>query len=116
MSGSPRPTACPSSAPRERCPPTRTEERRRALHALTLDRRLPSPPSLPRPLNFATRRLNVGGKLLTNQLKQIVSYRSYNVMEETHLINDVKERLCYVSLDLPTELGLTRFKGKKNTL
>ena len=35
------------------------------------------------PLNFATRRLNVGGKLLTNQLKQIVSYRSYNVMEET---------------------------------
>ena len=68
------------------------------------------------PLNFATRRLNVGGKLLTNQLKTIVSYRSYNVMEETHLINDVKERLCYVSLDFPTELALTRFKKKKNTL
>ena len=68
------------------------------------------------PLNFATKRLNVGGKMLTNHLKQIVSYRSYNVMEETHLINDVKERLCYVSLDLPTELALTRFKGKKNTL
>lgn len=68
------------------------------------------------PLNFATKRLNVGGKMLTNHLKQIISYRSYNVMEETHLINDVKERLCYVSLDLPAELALTRFKGKKNTL
>ena len=68
------------------------------------------------PVNFATRRLNVGGKLLTNQLKTIVSYRSYNVMEENYLINDVKERLCYVSLDMQNELALTRFKGKKNTL
>lgn len=48
------------------------------------------------PINYAVRRLNVGGKLLTNQLKTIVSYRSFNVMQETHVINDVKERLCYV--------------------
>jgi len=68
------------------------------------------------PLNFATKRLNVGGKLLTNHLKTIVSYRSYNVMEETHLMNDVKERLCYLSLDFDAELAITRFKGKKNTL
>ena len=31
-------------------------------------------------------------------------------------MNDVKERLCYVSLDFENELALTRFKGKKNTL
>ena len=68
------------------------------------------------PINFATRRINVGGKLLTNHLKQVVSYRSYNVMEENHLINDVKERLCYVSMDFMSELALTRFKGKKNPL
>jgi len=68
------------------------------------------------PLNFATKRLNIGGKLLTNHLKTIVSYRSYNVMEESHLMNDVKERLCYVSLDFAGELALTRFKGKKNPL
>ena len=37
-------------------------------------------------------------------------------MEETHMINDVKERLCYVSLDFANELAITRFKGKKNTL
>lgn len=30
-----------------------------------------------KPLNFATKRLNVGGKLLTNHLKQVVSYRYY---------------------------------------
>jgi len=68
------------------------------------------------PINYAIRRLNVGGKMLTNHLKTIVSYRSYNVMQETHLINDVKERLCYVSLDFLNELALTRFKGKKNLL
>uniref|UniRef100_A0A6T9PHI6 Actin-related protein 6 n=1 Tax=Haptolina ericina TaxID=156174 RepID=A0A6T9PHI6_9EUKA len=67
-------------------------------------------------LNFGIKRLNLGGKALTNHLKQIISFRSYNVMEETYLINDVKERLCYVSLDFTTELALTRFKGKKNTL
>eukprot|EP00324_Dicrateria_rotunda_P009291 CAMPEP_0206177164 /NCGR_PEP_ID=MMETSP1474-20131121/60438_1 /ASSEMBLY_ACC=CAM_ASM_001110 /TAXON_ID=97495 /ORGANISM="Imantonia sp., Strain RCC918" /LENGTH=195 /DNA_ID=CAMNT_0053588783 /DNA_START=6 /DNA_END=590 /DNA_ORIENTATION=- len=51
------------------------------------------------PLNFGTTRLNVGGKMLTNQLKQLVSFRAFNVMDETHMINDVKERLCYLSLD-----------------
>lgn len=67
-------------------------------------------------LNFGIRRLNLGGKLLTNHLKQIISYRSYNVMDETHLMNDVKQRLCHVSLDFAADLALTRFKGKKNTL
>ena len=38
------------------------------------------------------RRLNIGGKIMTNHLKQVVSYRAYNVMDETHLINDIKER------------------------
>ena len=68
------------------------------------------------PLNFAAKRLNVGGKMLTNHLKTLVSFRSYNVMEETYLMNDVKERLCYVSLDFDNELALTRWKGKKNPL
>jgi len=67
-------------------------------------------------INFAAKRLNVGGKLLTNQLKQVISFRAYNVMEETSLIQDCKESLCYISLDFANELALTRFKGKKNTL
>jgi len=72
----------------------------------------------------------------------MISYRSFNVMQETHLINDIKERLCYVTsnsfckccllfvrmhllllfffaqvaLDFSSDLASTRFKGKKNTL
>ena len=45
----------------------------------------------------AVRRLNIGGKLLTNYLKEVVSYRQYNMMEETAIINDAKEHLCYVA-------------------
>ena len=53
-----------------------------------------NPHSHPNPeqLNFGVRRLNIGGKIMTNHLKQVVSYRAYNVMDETHLINDIKER------------------------
>lgn len=45
----------------------------------------------------AIRRMNVGGKLLTNFLKEMVSYRQWNMMDEFALINAAKERLCYVS-------------------
>lgn len=50
------------------------------------------------------KRLNVGGKLLTNHLKDIISYRQYNVMEETYVINQVKEDTCYVAEDVKQEL------------
>lgn len=52
----------------------------------------------------AVQRLNVGGKLLTNHLKDIISYRQYNVMEETYVINQVKEDTCYVCPDVRREL------------
>ena len=39
----------------------------------------------------------MGGKALTNYLKEAVSYRQYNMMDDTFLVNQVKERLCYVS-------------------
>ena len=48
-------------------------------------------------VNFGVRRLNIGGKIMTNHLKQVVSYRAYNVMDETHLINDIKV-YCFPSL------------------
>lgn len=57
-----------------------------------------------KPILHAVRRVNVGGKLLTNFLKQVVSYRSFNMMDEVHLINDVKEKLCYVSMDFNRDL------------
>lgn len=45
-------------------------------------------------LNYAIRRIDLSGKALTNYLKDLVSFRSVNIMEETFIINDVKEKLC----------------------
>ncbi|KAI9910522.1 hypothetical protein PsorP6_010225 [Peronosclerospora sorghi] len=50
------------------------------------------------------RRLNVSGKLLTNYLKEIVSYRQWNVMDDTPVINELKEALCYCSLEFEKDL------------
>jgi actin-related protein 6 len=52
--------------------------------------------------------MDLGGKALTNYLKELVSYRSLNVMDETLLIDDAKEKLCFVSLDVPGDLRLAR--------
>ncbi|KPI85336.1 putative actin-like protein [Leptomonas seymouri] len=43
-------------------------------------------------------RLDIGGKLLTNRLKEFLSYFQVNVMEDTWLINYVRERCCVVAL------------------
>ena len=45
-------------------------------------------------------RIDIGGKFLTNQLKDLISYRQLNVAEETYVINQVKEDTCFVSRDL----------------
>ncbi|POM81480.1 Actin-like protein [Phytophthora palmivora] len=50
------------------------------------------------------RRINVGGKLLTNYLKEIVSYRQWNVMDDTPVINELKETLCYCSMEFESDL------------
>lgn len=44
-------------------------------------------------------RIDVGGKALTNKLKDWISYRQLNVSEETYVINECKEDLCFVSQD-----------------
>ena len=56
-------------------------------------------------------RIDVGGKLLTNHLKEIVSYRQLHVMDETFVMNQVKEDVCYVSLDFNTDMETTRKKS-----
>ena len=52
----------------------------------------------------AVQRVNVGGKLLTNYLKEVVSYRQWNMMDEFKLMDQVKEELCYVSEDFQEEM------------
>lgn len=64
----------------------------------------------------SAKRINLGGKALTNYLKELVSYRAWNVMDETYIMDDVKERLCFVSTDIERDLNIARLKGKANSL
>jgi hypothetical protein len=34
----------------------------------------------------------------------VVSYRHWNMMEATYLINNIKERVCYVPMDFTNDL------------
>ncbi|KAI9840297.1 MAG: Actin- protein 6 [Sclerophora amabilis] len=63
-----------------------------------------------RPIQSAIRRLDIGGKFLTNYLKELVSIRHYNMLDEMHLMNEVKEAVCYVSSDFKGDLERT-WKG-----
>lgn len=45
----------------------------------------------------AIRRIDVGGKVLTNYLKELVSYRYLNMMDETYVVNQIKEDVCFVA-------------------
>ncbi|XVF88351.1 hypothetical protein PTKIN_Ptkin19aG0043900 [Pterospermum kingtungense] len=65
-------------------------------------------------LNYGVKRIDLGGKALTNYLKELVSYRSINVMDETFLMDDVKEKLCFVSLDVERDLQIARKHGQDN--
>lgn len=55
-------------------------------------------------LKNGVRRIDVGGKALTNHLKEIISYRQMNVMDETYVINQCKEDICFVALDFDAKL------------
>ncbi|KAF2144922.1 uncharacterized protein K452DRAFT_316067, partial [Aplosporella prunicola CBS 121167] len=62
------------------------------------------------PFQSAIRRLTVGGKFMTNYLKELISLRAYNFMDETHLVNEIKEDVCFVSNDFARDLDRT-WKG-----
>ncbi|KAJ3319904.1 Actin- protein 6 [Blyttiomyces sp. JEL0837] len=57
------------------------------------------------------RRINVGGKLLTNHLKELISYRQWNMMDETYIVNHIKKSCCYVALDFKADLEASK-KGE----
>ncbi|EED95752.1 actin, actin related protein, partial [Thalassiosira pseudonana CCMP1335] len=56
----------------------------------------------------AIRRLDIGGKVLTNLLKEAVTYRQWNMMDEYHIVNDAKEQLCFVSDQFDKEMKQAR--------
>ena len=57
---------------------------------------------------MAMHRLDIGGKLLTNYLKELLSFRQFDLMGETYITNDVKERCCYVSTNYDEDMELSR--------
>ncbi|KAK4052625.1 Actin- protein 6 [Microbotryomycetes sp. JL221] len=43
------------------------------------------------------RRIDVGGKLMTNYLKELVSFRQWYMMDQTAVMEHAKEQCCYVT-------------------
>ncbi|KAI0769101.1 actin-related protein Arp6 [Trametes elegans] len=64
----------------------------------------------------AVKRIDVGGKLLTNHLKEVISFRQWNMMEETHIVNEVKEACCFVSDEFKRDLETCRAHPTKNAI
>lgn len=65
-----------------------------------------------RPLHSAIRRLDIGGKLLTNYLTRLISVRHFDMRNDTYIVNEMKEAACYVSLDFKGDLEKT-WKGTR---
>ena len=65
-----------------------------------------------RPLQSAIRRLDIGGKLLTNHLTRLLSLRQYDMRNDTYLVNEIKEASCYVSKDFKSDMECT-WKGPR---
>jgi actin-related protein 6 len=64
------------------------------------------------PLHSAVRRLDVGGKLLTNYMTRLVSLRHFDMRNDTYIVNEMKEAACYVSGDFKGDLDRA-WKGTK---
>ncbi|KAN0111133.1 Actin/actin-like protein [Hyaloscypha variabilis] len=71
-----------------------------------------TPLLLGRPIQSAIRRLDVGGKLLTNYLTRLLSLRQYDMRNDTYLVNEIKEGTCYISQDFKADMEKT-WKGPK---
>ena len=58
--------------------------------------------------------IDIGGKLLTNHLKEIISYRQIHVLDETYVMNACKEDSCFVSLDYKKDMNQSNAEAKIN--
>lgn len=67
-----------------------------------------------RPVQQAIRRLDIGGKILTNILKEQLSIRSINLMDETYAVDEMKEATSFVSSDYRADLDRTWKGGKRD--
>jgi actin-related protein 6 len=56
--------------------------------------------------------LDVGGKLMTSYLARLLSVRHFDMRNETFVVNEMKEAVCYVSMDFKGDLEKT-WKGTR---
>ena len=54
----------------------------------------------------ATQRIPVGGKLLSNRLKELISFSQVNLLEDWWIANAIKEQVCRVALNFDEEMRL----------
>lgn len=66
-----------------------------------------------RPLPSACRRLEVGGKTLTNHLKELIS-RTFDIHREDWIAMEMKEEVCYVSQSFNADLERVWKGGRKD--
>jgi actin-related protein 6 len=56
------------------------------------------------PIYSAVKRMNIGGKVLTNYCKELITQRYMDVSDQFVAINDIKERMCLFSLDFSADM------------
>lgn len=64
------------------------------------------------PLHSAVRRINIGGKHISNYLAELISLRHFSLIDEPHIISEIKEDACFVSTDFPSSIERT-WKGPR---
>lgn len=65
-----------------------------------------------RPIQPAIRRLDIGGKFLTNYMARQISVRHFDVRSDPYIVNELKELSCYVSPLFKEDLEKT-WKGTR---
>jgi actin-related protein 6 len=69
------------------------------------------------PYYRAIRKLPIAGRFLNGYLREIVSFRHYNIVEEPILVDAIKRQTSYVALDFNSTLNkLTRLKKNPTQL
>lgn len=68
-----------------------------------------------RPIQRAIRRFDFGGKHLTNLMKEVISVRHFDLHQDTKIVNDIKEDVCFVSSIIDSDMEST-WKGNKGRI
>lgn len=63
-------------------------------------------------LTQAIKRLNIGGKLLTNYLKEQISFKSVNLMDDFLLVDDIKKQCCKSTVNFDQSLKQLKENNK----